>query len=407
MTAASVAAGVLSIRARGLAPSPTMAFDARAKALKAEGRDLVNLTAGEPDFPTVPKAAAAAVQAIADGFTYYTEAVGILPLREAIAAKLLRDNRLHYAPDEIAVTAGAKFALYAAMQVLLDPGDEVLIGSPYWVSYPEQVKLADAIPIFVPTAAQDGFILRAAEIERRLTPRSKLLILNSPCNPTGAVIPAEEIAAIGEMVLRHPRLHVLSDEIYEKMVYDGVRHESIAALAPELRRRTVTINGFSKAYSMTGWRVGYAAAEREIARAMAHLLSQTTSNITSVAQKAALGALEETDAEVAAMVAEFGRRRAYILDRLAQMPWIRCTRPGGAFYVFPQVADALDRVTAAGSRLPDVDAFALRLMDEGGLAVVPGSGFGVSEYIRISYAAGMRTLTVACDRLEAFLRGLR
>jgi len=405
MTTAPAAVSPVSARARGLSPSPTMAFDARAKALKAEGRDLVNLTAGEPDFPTVPKAAAAAVQAIADGFTYYTEAVGIRPLREAVAAKLLRDNRLQYAPEEIAVTPGAKFALYAAMQVLLDPGDEVLIGSPYWVSYPEQAKLAGAVPVLVPTTAEDGFVLRAADIERRLSPRSKLLVLNSPCNPTGAVIPPEELAAIGEVVLRHPRLYILSDEIYEKMVYGGARHESIAALSPELRRRTVTINGFSKAYSMTGWRIGYTAADREIARAIAHLLSQTTSNITSVAQKAALAALDGTDGEVAAMVAEFGRRREYVLDRLGKMPFVHCPPPGGAFYVFPHVAEALGRTTAAGSPLPDVDAFAACLMEEGGLAVVPGTGFGVDGYIRISYAAGLQTLTDACDRLEAFLRG--
>ena len=397
----------LSARARGLSPSPTMAFDAKAKRLQAEGKDLVNLTAGEPDFPTVPQAAQAAVAAIAEHFTYYTEAVGIRPLREAIAAKLRRDNGLEYAPEDIAVTPGAKFALYAAMQVLLDPGDEVVIGSPYWVSYPEQAKLAGATPIVVPTEAGDGFVLRAAAIERALTPASKLLVLNSPCNPTGAVIPPEEIAAIGAVVLRHPRLHVLSDEIYEKMVYDGARHVSLAALGPELRRRTVTINGFSKAYSMTGWRVGYTAADREIARAIGHLLSQTTSNITSVAQKAALGALDGTEGEVAAMVAEFGRRRQYILGRLAAMPGVTCGAPGGAFYVFAHIGAALGRRSAAGTKLIDADAFALALMEEGGLGVVPGSGFGVEGYIRISYAAGLQTLESACDRLELFLRGLR
>jgi aspartate aminotransferase len=207
------------------------------------------------------------VAAIADGFTHYTEAVGIRPLREAIAAKLERDNGLRHTPEEIAVTPGAKFALYAAMQVLLDPGDEVLIASPYWVSYPEQAKLAGAVPVFIPTAAEDGFILRAAAVAAHLTPRSKLLVLNSPCNPTGAVIPPGELAAIGEVVLRHPRLQVLSDEIYEKMVYGGARHASIAGLDPELRRRTVTVNGLSKAYSMTGWRIGYTAAERGVASA--------------------------------------------------------------------------------------------------------------------------------------------
>ncbi len=383
-----------------------MAFDARAKQLAAEGRDLINLTAGEPDFPTVRKAADAAVAAVRAGFTYYTEAAGIRPLREAIAAKLLRDNGLTYAPEEIAVTPGAKFGLYAAMQVLLDPGDEVLVPAPYWVSYPEQARLAGASPVFVPTAESDGFVLRAATIAERITPRTKLLVLNSPCNPTGAVIPPEELRRIAEVVLRHPRLYVLSDEIYEKMVYDGARHASIAALDPELRRRTITVNGFSKAYSMTGWRVGYTAADRPVARAIAHLLSQTTSNITSVAQKAALGALDDTEAEVAAMVAEFARRRSYVLQRFTTMPLVRLTAPGGAFYVFPNVEAALGRHSPGGVPLMDADAFSLRLMEEGGLASVPGSGFGAPGFIRLSYAAAMDRLQTGCDRLESFLRAL-
>ena len=394
------------MRARALAPSPTMAFDARAKQLAAEGRDLINLTAGEPDFPTVRQAAEAAVEAVRAGFTYYTEAAGIRPLREAIAAKLLHDNGLTYAPEEIAVTPGAKFALYAAMQVLLDPGDEVLVPAPYWVSYPEQAKLAGATPVFVPTAETDGFVLRAAAVAERITPRTKLLVLNSPCNPTGAVIPPEELRRIAEVVLRHPGLFVLSDEIYEKMVYDGAAHASIAGFDPELRRRTVTVNGFSKAYSMTGWRVGYTAADRPVARAIAHLLSQTTSNITSVAQKAALGALDGTDADVAAMVDEFSRRRAYVLQRFAAMPYVRLKAPGGAFYVFPNVEAALGRTTPGGGALSDSDAFSLRLMEEGGLATVPGSGFGAAGFIRLSYAASMDRLRAGCDRLESFLRAL-
>jgi aspartate aminotransferase len=383
-----------------------MAFDARAKQLLAQGRDLINLTAGEPDFPTVDAAAEAAVVAIREGFTRYTEAAGIRPLREAIAAKLWRENGVQYAAEEIAVTPGAKFALYAAMQVLCDPGDEVLIPSPYWVSYPEQAKLAGAVPVFVPTDEAAGFVVRAEAVAERLTPRSKLLVLNSPCNPTGAVVPPEELARIGEVVLRHPRLYVLSDEIYEKMVYDGARHVSIAALDPELRRRTVTVNGFSKAYAMTGWRVGYTAAEREVARAIAHLLSQTTSNITSVAQRAALGALQGTESAVAAMVAEFARRRAYVLERLGRMPLVHLAPPAGAFYVFPNVAAALGRRSAGGALLDTVDTFAIRLMEEAGLALVPGSGFGAPQHVRLSYAASLRELQEGCDRLEAFLRGL-
>ncbi len=397
----------LSARARGLGPSPTMATDARAKELQAQGRDLINLTAGEPDFPTVPAASDAAVRAIAEGFTHYTAATGVAELRRAIAGKLQAENGLRYAPEQIAVTPGAKFALYAAMQVLCDPGDEVLIASPYWVSYPEQAALAGATPVFVPTREEDGFVLRAAAIAPLLTPATKLLVLNSPCNPTGAVIPPEELQAIGDLVLRHERMYVLSDEIYEKMVYEGRRHASIAALDPEVQRRTVTINGLSKAYAMTGWRVGYTAAAPEVARAIAHFLSQTTSNVTSIAQRAALGALTGPAADVDHMVAEFARRRVRVLERLSAMPHVRCAAPGGAFYVFPRVAPVFGWRSAAGAAIPDADALALRLMEEAGLAVVPGTGFGAPAHIRISYAAGMEALDAACDRLDGFLRGLR
>ncbi len=400
------AGGALSARARALSPSPTMAFDARAKALRAQGRDLVNLTAGEPDFDTVAQAAEAAVAAIRGGFTRYTEAVGVRSLREAVAAKLRRENGIAYDPDEIAVTTGAKFALYASMQVLCDPGDEVLVPAPYWVSYPEQAKLAGAVPVFVPTEEADGFVVRAALVRRCITPRTKLLVLNSPCNPTGAVIPPAELAAIGEVVLAHPRLFVLSDEIYEKMVYDGAQPGSIAALDPELRRRTVTINGFSKAFAMTGWRLGYTAADRPVARAIAGFLSQTTSNVTSVAQRAAEAALNGTEAAVAAMVAEFAKRRRYVLDRFAAMPGVRLRPPGGAFYVFPNVSAVLGGRSPAGHPLPDVDAFALRLMEEGGLATVPGSGFGTAEHVRVSYAASLAELQTGLDRFEAFVRAI-
>jgi aspartate/methionine/tyrosine aminotransferase len=384
-----------------------MATDARAKELQAQGRDLINLTAGEPDFATVPAAVAAARRAIDEGFTHYTAATGILELRRAICDKLQAENGLQYAPEQIAVTPGAKFALYAAMQVLCDPGDEVLIASPYWVSYPEQARLAGARPVFVPTREEDGFVLRAAAIEPFLGPRSRLLVLNSPCNPTGAVIPPRELAAIGDLVLRWPRVHVLADEIYEKMVYDGQRHVSFASLDPALMQRTVTINGLSKAYAMTGWRVGYTAAPPDIARAIGHFLSQTTSNVTSIAQRAALGALRGPQTDVAAMVAAFAQRRAALLRRLASMPRLRCVAPGGAFYAFPHVAAAFGCRTPAGAPLPDVDALALRLMEEAGVALVPGTGFGAPHHLRISYAASLQALETACDRLEAFLRGLQ
>lgn len=383
-----------------------MAVNARAKELQAAGRDLVNLTAGEPDFPTVAPAAEAAIAAIREGFTQYTAAAGIQPLRAAIATKLKAENGLAYAPEEIAVTTGAKFALFAAMQVLLDPGDEVVVPAPYWVSYPEQAKLAGAEPVFVQTREDAGFVLTADALAAAMTPRTKIVVLNSPCNPTGAVIPERELAAIAEVILRHPRVYVLADEIYERMVYDGARHVSLAALDPELRRRTVTINGFSKAFSMTGWRVGYTAADRHLAGPLADFLSQTTSNITSIAQRAALAALREGEPAVVQMVAEFARRRALVLGRLGGMPLLRCVPPDGAFYVFPNVAAVLGRRSPAGKVLTDVDALALALMEEAGLGTVPGSGFGSAEHLRLSYACGTETLTAGCDRLEAFLGSL-
>lgn len=397
---------VLSLRARSLSPSPTVAMDTRAKSLQQQGQDLINLTAGEPDFPTVSAAVRAAHQALDDGFFHYTASAGILELRQAICEKLEQDG-LRYTPDEVVVTAGAKFALYAAMQVLCDPGDEVLIPTPYWVSYPEQAKLAGAVPVPVPSSEEDGFVARAAAIAERITPQSKVLVLNTPCNPTGAVIPRQELEAIAELVLRHPRLMVLSDEIYAQLVYDGASHVSFAALDPALKAQTVTINGFSKTYAMTGWRVGYAAAGRTVAQAMGNLLSQTTSNVTSIAQKAAVAALREGDAEVAEMLAEFTRRRSYILDRLSRMPGVRYPTPGGAFYVFPNLSAAIGRTTAKGTAIRDIAALGLALLEEAGLAVVPGDGFGSPAHIRISYAASAESLRYGCDRLEGFVRGLR
>ncbi len=407
MVQSRVETGLLSERARNLAPSPTVAMDTRAKTLLAQGVDVVNLTAGEPDFPTVPVAAAAAHRAIDAGFTRYTASSGIVELRQEICAKFLRDNALAYSPDDVVVTPGAKYALYAAMQVLCDPGDEVLIPSPYWVSYPEQVKLAGAVPVFVPTREEDGFCVRAEVIGDYVTARTKMLLLNSPCNPTGSVVPRAELEAIGELVLAHGRMVVLSDEIYESLVYGAARHDSLAALDPALKAKTVTINGLSKAYAMTGWRVGYAAADRAIAQAMGNLLSQTTSGINSIAQKAAVAALRDGQADVQVMAEEFARRREYVLARLAGMPGVRCVPPDGAFYVFPNVSSAFGRTTPAGVRLTDIGTLGLQLLDEAGVATVPGDGFGVTDHIRISYAASLSTLERGCDRLEEFFRGLR
>jgi aspartate aminotransferase len=395
----------LSERARALAPSPTLAIDSRAKELQSEGADLVNLSAGEPDFDTPAHACDAAIQAMRSGFTHYTAPEGIRELRSAICEKLARDNRLEYEPEQIVVTAGAKQALYNAMQVLCNPGDEVLVPSPYWVSYTEQAKLAGAVPVLVPTREEDGFRLTADALAERLTPRSKLLVLNSPCNPTGAVLARADLEAIGEVVLRHGLL-VLADEIYEKMVYDGAAHESLAALDPEIKRRTLVINGLSKAYAMTGWRLGYAAGERPVIRAMGALQGQTTGNVTSVAQRAATAALRGPQEPIAAMVAAFAERRALVLEQLGRMPLLRCTAPAGAFYVFPRISEAFGRRTPAGVVISDSDRFCERLLEEAGLAIVPGSAFGSTDHVRLSYAASPEVLRRGLARLGRFLSSL-
>jgi aspartate aminotransferase len=386
----------LSARARALSPSPTVAADARAKELAAAGRDLVNLTAGEPDFATPDHIADAAVTAIRAGYTHYTAPEGARDCREAVCVKLKRDNGLEYRPEQVVVTVGAKQAIFNALQVLCDPGDEVLIPAPYWVSYTEQVKLAGGVPVPVPTDAERGFCCTAADLAAHLSPRTRLLILNSPNNPTGAVYPAEELRAIAALAREHD-LTIISDEIYEAMVYDGARHVSVAGFAPE---RTVLVNGLSKAYAMTGWRVGYAVGDPAVIRAMVGLQSQTTSNIASIAQKAAVAALTGPQEPVRAMVAQFAARRRYVLDRLAHMPYVRCAPPAGAFYVFPDVSACFGR----GCDGPD--AFAARLLEEAGLAVVSGTAFGSDRHVRISYAAAQATLERGMDRLEEFLRRL-
>jgi aspartate aminotransferase len=386
----------ISARARGLSPSPTIAIDTRAKELAAAGRDLVNLSAGEPDFDTPTHVADAAVSAIRGGFTHYTPSEGIRELREAICRKLKRDNGLDYRPDQVVVTVGAKQAIHNALMVLCDPGDEVLVPAPFWVSYTEQVKLAGGVPVTVPTDAAEGFACRAASLEARCTPRTRGLILNSPNNPTGAVYGVSDLREIAELA-RRKDLWIISDEIYEAMVYDGAEHHSIATFCPE---RTVVVNGLSKAYAMTGWRVGYAAGDPAVIKAMVGLQSQTTSNISSVSQKAAVQALDGPQEPVRAMVAEFAARRGYVLERLSTMPHIVCRPPQGAFYVFPDVSGCLARGVA------DVGQLAARLLDEAGLAIVPGTAFGSPSHMRISYAASRAQLTEGMNRLEGFLKQL-
>lgn len=388
----------LSNRVKGISPSPTLAIDTKTKQMIAEGVDIVNLSVGEPDFNTPAPACDAAIAAIRDGFTKYTAVPGILELRKAIANKLERENGLTYAPEEIIVSSGAKHSLYNICVALINPGDEVIIPAPYWVSYPEMVRLAGGVPVIVETNESTGFKLTPEMLADAVTAKTKALILNTPSNPTGAVYSPDEIRALAQEIEKHD-FYVISDEIYEKLLYDA-KHLSIAAVSPKMKERTLLVNGFSKAFAMTGWRVGYVAGERSIIKAMTSFQSQTTSNPASISQKAALAALDHFDE---GMVAEFRRRRDFVLKRLADMPLIRCIEPHGAFYLFPNVGEILGK-SYQGQTLDSCDTLATLLLTEAKIALVPGSGFGAPQNIRISYATSMANLEKAMERLEAFLR---
>ena len=389
----------ISERARNTAPSPTLGLTARVKALQAQGVDVIGFGAGEPDFDTPEPIKQAAIASLARGFTKYTPSSGIDPLKDAIIAKLERDQGLHYERSEIIVSCGAKHAIYNLFQALLDPGDEVIIPRPYWVSYPEQVKLADGVPVFVDAPEENGFRVTADAIAAAITPRTRLVILNSPSNPTGAVIPRAELERIADLACRRDLL-ILSDEIYEQLTYD-VPHTSIASLGEEIRRRTFVVNGFSKAYSMTGWRLGYVAGDREVVAAMGRIQDQSTSNPVSFAQEGGVAALTGDQSCVAEMRAAFRQRRDTIVARLNAIVGISCVRPDGAFYAFPNVSALLS------PRLPDSDALAEWLLTEAHLGVVPGSGFGAPHHLRFSYATSLATIERGMERLAAAAERLR
>ncbi|MEW6727696.1 MAG: pyridoxal phosphate-dependent aminotransferase [Bacillota bacterium] len=395
----------LSRRAQAISPSPTLTIDARAKEMAACGLDVINFGVGEPDFDTPEHIKEAAIEAIRRGATKYTPVAGTLALRKAVADKLLRDNGLAYEPSQIVVSVGAKHSLYNAIQVLCQEGDEVILPSPYWVSYLEQVKLAGATARFVFTGVENGFKMSPDDLKKAITPRAKLLILNSPSNPTGAVYSREEMAALAEVVLDHPDLYVISDEIYEKLIYDGNAHVSFAALSPEIKARTVVINGVSKAYAMTGWRIGYTASSIELAEAMTGLQSHSTSNPSSIAQAAAVAALEGPEEPIRRMVSEFDRRRTYMLKRLEELPGIRYPRPGGAFYLFPSVAGLLGR-SYRGKEIRTASDLAVLLLEEARIAVVPGIAFGDDTCLRFSYATAFERIVDGMNRFEELVRGL-
>lgn len=394
-----------SERANRIQLSPTMRIAARALAMKAQGIDVVDFSVGEPDFPTPEKIKRAAKAALDANFTKYTANDGIPELRQAICRKLERENGLKYSPDEVLVSPGAKAALFCVVMALVDEGDDVIIPTPCWVSYPDQVRLAKGNPVFVRTREEDGFHLRARDLAEAITPNTRVLILNYPCNPTGAVYTREELEEIGE-ICRREGIWVIADEIYEKLLYDGRRFASIAAAVPALAKQTVVINGFSKAFSMTGWRLGYAAGPREIIAAASKIQSHNTSNATSFVQKAAVVALEECELEVERMRAEFERRRNLVVAGLSRIPGVSCPVPEGAFYAMPNVSRFLDK-EFSGSPVRNTYGLAYYLLKEAKLAVVPGDAFMAPEHIRISFATseerireGLKRLAEALAKLE-------
>lgn len=394
----------ISQRAQRTSPSPTLAITAKARKMREEGIDVLSFGAGEPDFDTPEFIKEAAITALREGFTKYTPTAGIEPLRKAICEKLWRDNELKYEPNQIIVTCGGKQALYNTFQVICDPGDEVIIPAPYWVSYPEMVKLADGVPVFVYADESTNFVPPIDAIREKITARTRAIVINSPCNPTGAVFPRQTLKEIAALALKHD-LYIISDEIYEKMVYDGHEHFSIASLGEEVKKRTILINGMSKAYSMTGWRIGYAAAERELISAMTRIQDQSTSNPNSIAQKAALAALQASEDVVKQMVSAFAERRRVIVDGLNSIPGFRCVEPGGAFYAFPKVS-ALYGKRWGDRVINNSDTFAEYLLEVARVAVVPGSGFGADENIRLSYACSLDTIRNGIDRIAQAVQGL-
>jgi len=394
----------LSRRILEMEASPTLAVDAKAKALKAAGEPVIGFGAGEPDFPTPDNIVAAAQRAAADPATHrYSPAAGLPALREAIAARTLTDSGVEVEPGQVTVTNGGKHALYNVFMALVDPGDEVLVPAPYWVSYPEQIKLAGGTPVAVPTSKDTGFRAGVEVLEQHRTDRTKALVFVSPSNPTGAMYPADEVEAIGRWAAEHG-IWVITDEIYQHLVYGDARFASLPGLVPAARERTVLVNGVAKTYAMTGWRVGWSIAPPELAAGINKLQSQVTSNVANVAQHAALEALTGPQDAVATMRAAFDRRRRLAVDRLSAIPGVEVVEPEGAFYVFPSFEGVLGR-DLAGRRVDSTLALAEVLLDEAKVALVPGEAFGAPGYARLSYALGDDDLAEGIDRIAKLLAG--
>ncbi len=387
-------------------PSPTIAVTARVQELKAEGRDIIALGAGEPDFDTPQNIKDAAVAAIAAGKTKYTAPDGIAELKRAICGKFRRENGLDYAPAQVSVGAGGKQVLYNALMATLNPGDEVVIPAPYWVSYPDMVLLAGGTPVVVDTTLESGFKLSAAQLEAAITPKTKWFIFNSPSNPTGAGYARDDLRALTDVLMRHPHVWVMTDDMYEHLVFDGFGFCTPAQVEPGLYGRTLTCNGVSKAYAMTGWRIGYAAGPETLIAAMRKIQSQSTTNPCTISQWAAVEALEGPQDFLAENRAVFQRRRDLVVEMLNAAQGVTCPVPEGAFYVYPSIAGCIGKRSVGGTEIADDETFVTALLEETGVAVVFGAAFGLSPNFRVSYAASEENLAEACKRIQRFCAGL-
>lgn len=394
----------ISNRVKSINPSQTLAITAQALKMKREGKKVISFAAGEPDFDTPENIREEAISAIKQGFTHYTASSGIIELKEAIVEKLKKDNKVEYKPAEIIISNGAKQCLFNAILTLCNPGDKVLLPIPCWVSYIEQIKFAQAVPIFINTRHEEAFKLSAAQVEEKISPKTKLLILNSPNNPTGAVYNEEELGKIAQLLLKY-NLYCICDEIYEKLIYDGAKHLTIASLSNEVKERTILINGVSKSYAMTGWRIGYAAGPEDIISGMDKIQGHSTSNPNSIAQKASVEALLGRQDTIEEMRKAFDERRKYMVKRLNEIEGFSCIDPAGAFYAFPKVSDVLKRgIEYKSKKINNSFDLADFILKEAEVALIPGSAFEAGGYLRLSYATSMEDVKEGLDRIENILK---
>lgn len=396
---------MLSQKALNISSSPTLAISARVKQMKNEGIDIIGFGAGEPDFDTPEHIKEAAFRALKEGFTKYTPASGIPELKEVICKKFKDNHNLDYDPNQIVISNGAKHSLDNVFASILNPGDEVIIPAPYWVSYPEMVKLNDGIPIYIETTSSNRFKVTREQLDKVLTSKTKAFILNSPGNPTGQVYSREELETVADFALKN-NVFIISDEVYEKIIFEKVKQISPASLSPDVKNLTVVVNAVSKTYSMTGWRIGYAAAPLEIANAMGNIQSHLTSNPNSIAQKAAVEAITGPQDCVEEIRQAFLERRNYMVNRVKSMPYLECLNPEGAFYLFIKVSQTFG-MTSDNNKINNVEDFATCLLNKSRVALVPGTGFGAPDYVRLSFATSMENIAKGLDRIEDFLSKLK